>query len=140
MVARDTADIDMVIKSLRDLKMTLEEEDELAGFLGIQNQSSRVDPTRLHLRTSDLRKKFIRRPWHSSHRNVPPTRRRCRRKSKRTGKLAASMNSFYSLRNSAVVFRELRVTLLFSVSIAAQIVRAIKTNVCVLVFLTMGAT
>ena len=35
MVARDAADIDMVIKSLRELKMTLEEEDELAGFLGI---------------------------------------------------------------------------------------------------------
>ena len=35
MVARDTADIDMAIKSLRELRMTLEEEDELAGFLGI---------------------------------------------------------------------------------------------------------
>ena len=30
MVARDAADIDMVIKSLRDLCMTLEEEDELS--------------------------------------------------------------------------------------------------------------
>ena len=35
MVARDAADIDLAIKSLRDLKMTLGEEDELAGFLGI---------------------------------------------------------------------------------------------------------
>ena len=31
MVACDTADIDVVTKNLRELNMTLEEEDELAG-------------------------------------------------------------------------------------------------------------
>ena len=35
MVAGNAADIDMATKSLRDLCVTLEEEDELAGFLGI---------------------------------------------------------------------------------------------------------
>ena len=41
MAARDAADIDLVIKSLRDLKMTLGEEDELAGFLGIHIEHKR---------------------------------------------------------------------------------------------------
>ena len=35
MAAPNAADIVVVAKSLRDLCMTLEEEDELAGFLGI---------------------------------------------------------------------------------------------------------
>ena len=50
------------------------------------------------------------------------------------------LNSFYSLRtNSALIFHEFCVMLLFHVSAAAQIVRIIKTNICALVFLTMGA-
>ena len=49
------------------------------------------------------------------------------------------LNSFCSLRtNSALIFHEFCVMLLFCVSIAAQLVRIIKTNICALVFLTMG--
>ena len=49
------------------------------------------------------------------------------------------LNSFHLLRtNSALIFHKFCVMLLFSVSVTAQIVRIIKTNICVLAFLTMG--
>ena len=35
MVAEDDADINVIIEKLRDLSMTLEEEDDVAGFLGV---------------------------------------------------------------------------------------------------------